>query len=69
MKLLANRKGLKARQFSTVATHLRDRLTRQHVRVVGASVSPSGGPGFEPCSGHLLDLFSIVPSSNLRPRL
>ena len=25
--------------------------------------------GFEYCAGHLLDLFSIVPSSNPRPHL
>ena len=29
----------------------------------------SGGPGFESRSGHLLDLFSVVPSSNPRPLL
>ena len=31
--------------------------------------SQSGGPGFESCSGHLLDLFSVVPSSNRRAPL
>ena len=40
-----------------------------HGRVVSASDSQSGGPGFESCSGHLLDLFSVVPSSNSRPHL
>ena len=41
----------------------------QRGRVVSASDLQSGGPGFESRSGHLLDLFSIVPSSNPRPRL
>ena len=35
-------------------------------RVVSASDSQSGGPGFEPRSGHLLDLCSVVISSNSR---
>ena len=42
---------------------------RQRGRVVSASDSQSGGPGFESRSGHLLDLCSVVPSSNSRPRL
>ena len=42
---------------------------RQRGRVVSASDSQSGGPGFESRSGHLLDLCSVVPSSNPRPRL
>ena len=41
----------------------------QRGRVVSASDSQSGGPGFESRSGHLLDLCSVVPSSNSRPRL
>ena len=35
---------------------------RQRGRVVSASHSQSGGPGFESRSGDLLDLFSFVPS-------
>ena len=27
------------------------------------------GPGFEPHSGHMLDLFSVLPRSNPRPSL
>ena len=42
---------------------------RQRGRVVSASDSQSDGPGFESRSGHLLDLFSVVPSSNPRSRL
>ena len=42
---------------------------RQRGRVVSVSDSQSGGPGFESRSGHLLDLFSVVPISNPRPRL
>ena len=30
--------------------------------MVSASDLQSGGPGFDSCSGHLLDLFSVVPS-------
>ena len=45
------------------------RFGRQRGRVVSASDSKSGGPGFESRSGHLLDLCSVVPSSNSRPRL
>ena len=41
----------------------------QRGRVVSASDSQSDGPGFESRSGHLLDLCSVVPSSNSRPRL
>ena len=44
-------------------------LGRQRGRVVSASDSQSGGPGFESRSGHLLDLCSVVPSLNSRPRL
>ena len=44
-------------------------LGRQCGRVVSASDSKSGGPGFESLSGHLPDLFFLVPSSNPRPRL
>ena len=36
---------------------------------VSASDSQSGGPGFEARSGDLMDLFSVVPSSNPGPRL
>ena len=42
---------------------------RQRGRVVSASDSQSDGPGFESRSGHLLDLCSVVPSSNSRPHL
>ena len=42
---------------------------RERGRVVSASDSQSGGPGFDSRSGHLLDLCSVVPSSNSRPRL
>ena len=42
---------------------------RQRGRVVSASDSQSGGPGFESRSGHLLGLFSVVPSSNPQPPL
>ena len=38
-------------------------------RVVSALDSQSGGSESESCSGDLLDLFSVVPSSNPRPRL
>ena len=44
-------------------------LRRQRGRVVSASDLLSGGPGFESRSGHLLDLCSVVPSLNSRPRL
>ena len=44
-------------------------VLRQRGRVVSASDLQSGGPGFESRSGHLLDLLSVVPSSNPRPRL
>ena len=37
--------------------------------VVSASGLQSSGPGFTSCSGHLLDLFSVVPSWNPWPRL
>ena len=37
-------------------------LGRRRGRVVSASDSQSGCPGFESRSGHLLDLFSVVPS-------
>ena len=46
-----------------------DGIGRQPGRVVNASDSQYGGPGFESRSGHLLDLFSVVPSSNPRSRL
>ena len=38
-------------------------------RVVSASDLQSGDAGFESRSGHLLDLFSVVPSSSPLPRL
>ena len=41
----------------------------QHGRMVSASHSKSGGPRFESRSGDLEDLFSVVPSSDHRPRL
>ena len=44
-------------------------LGRQRGRVVSASDLQSDGPGFKSRSGHLLDLFSVVPSSNPRPCL
>ena len=37
--------------------------------VVSALDSQSGNSGFEFRSGHLLDLFLVLPSSSLRPRL
>ena len=51
-----------------LCSHSRQRQ-RQRGRVVTVSDSQSGGPGFESRSGHLLDLCSVVPSSNSRPRL
>ena len=42
---------------------------RQRGRVVSPSDSQSSGPVFESRSGHWLDLFSVVPSSNPRQRL
>ena len=44
-------------------------LGGQGGQVVSASDLQSGGPRFESRSGHLLDLCSVVPSSNSRPRL
>ena len=41
----------------------------QRGRVVSASDSQSGGPGFESRSGHLLDLCLVVPSLSSRLRL
>ena len=41
----------------------------QRGRVVSAPDLQSCGPGFESRSGYLLDLYSVVPSSNPRPRL
>ena len=38
-------------------------VRKKRGRVVSASDSQSGGPGFESRSGYLLDFFSIVPSS------
>ena len=35
--------------------------------MVSASDSQSGGAGVKSLSGHLLDLLSVVPSSNSRP--
>ena len=37
--------------------------------VVSALDLQSGAPGFESCSGHLLDLFLVVSSSNPLPCL
>ena len=37
--------------------------------MVSVSDSQSSCPGFKSCSDHLLDLFSVVLSSNLWPRL
>ena len=48
---------------------LKEVMWRQRGRVVSASDSHFGGPGFESRSGHLLDLCSVVPSSNSQPRL
>ena len=42
----------------------KDQTGRQRGRVVSRSDLQSGGPGFESRSGHLLDLFSVFPSSN-----
>ena len=44
-------------------------LRRQSGQVVSAYDSQSGGPGFESRSGNLLDLFSVILSSNPRPCL
>ena len=38
-------------------------------RVVSPPVLKSSGPGFKSRSGHLLDLFSVIPSSNPCPRV
>ena len=45
------------------------RLWRQRGRVVSATDSQSGGPGFKYCSCHLLDLFSVILSSGPWPHL
>ena len=42
---------------------------RQSGQVVSVYNSQSGGPGFESRSGNLLDLFSVIPSSNPWPCL
>ena len=55
--------------FVTTSAAISQLLGRQRDRVVSASDPQSGGPGFESRSGHLLDLFSAVPSSNLRSSL
>ena len=45
-------------------------LWSQRGRVVNASADlQSGGPGLESHFDHLLDLLSLAPSSNPRPRL
>ena len=44
-------------------------LRRQSGQVVNAYDSQSGGTGFESHSGNLLDLFSVILSSNPRPCL
>ena len=44
-------------------------LRRQSGQVVSVYDSQSGGPGFESRSGNLLDLFSVILSSNPRPCL
>ena len=44
-------------------------LRRQSGPVVSAYDSQSGGPRFESRSGNLLDLFSVILSSNPWPRL
>ena len=44
-------------------------LRRQSGQVVSAYDSQSGGLWFEFRSGNLLDLFSVIPSSNPRPCL
>ena len=45
------------------------KLRRQRCQVVSTSDSQSGGSRFESRPVHLLDLFSVVPSSNPWPRL
>ena len=66
MKLLANRKGLKARQFSTVGTHLRDRLTGQHVRRVGLAIRRSRIRALlRPFAGFVLDRPEFKSSATL----
>lgn len=44
-------------------------LRRQRGRMVNASDSLSGGPEFESHSGDLLDLLSVIQSSNPQPHL
>lgn len=46
-----------------------DKLWRQRCRVVSMLDSQFGGSRFESHSGHLMDLFSVVPSSNPQPHL
>ena len=48
---------------------MRELLGRQVGRVVSTSDSQSGGPRFESRCDNLLDLFSVVPSSNPWSRL
>ena len=45
------------------------RIRRERGRVVSASDSQSGDPGFKSRSGHLEDFCSVFPSSNPRPSL
>ena len=44
-------------------------LRRQHGRMVSASDLQCCGPEFESYSGNLLDLLSVIQSSNPQPRL
>ena len=59
--LLFQSKGL-----GLVGSGLLYQSRRHRDRVVNASDSQSGDPGFESRSGDLLDLFSVVPSSDPR---
>ena len=55
--------------YCPIKAEIRAVDNQERGQVVSASDSQSGGPGFESRSGHLLDLCSVVPSSNSRPCL
>ena len=54
---------------NNILCHSANKIWKQSGRVVSAWDSQSSGPWFESCSGHLLDLFLVVPSWNLWPHL
>ena len=64
-------KHAKERQRKAIRKASVDLLVREAAWPSGVSASDlqSDGPGFKSRSGHLLDLFSVVPSSNPRPCL